>query len=476
MTAQTSEAQSPKAPTLVQPEERVLSTLEADGSRRWIKPRLAMGRFLNRRKVVGYFLIAIFTLLPYIPINGKPAILLDVVHRSFTIFGYTFLPTDTLLLALFLLAVLIGIFLLTALFGRVWCGWACPQTVYMEMVYRPIERLFEGTSGRGGKAKRQVAGWRKAAQYPAYFLVSFYLAHTFLSYFVGVENLRHWVFGSPAEHPVAFGVVAAVTGLMMFDFVYFREQLCIVACPYGRLQSVLLDRRSLIVTYDPNRGEPRGKTSAADPSTGDCIDCHMCVATCPTGIDIREGLQMECLHCTQCIDACDTVMDKIGKPRGLIRYGSQEAIEGVKRGMLRARTVLYPAILLVVVTLFFIVLSQKTAADVRLIREKGAPFVQGHDGQVLNRMKLKITNRSESDAVYHVAVVDGDGTQITLDRGTLHVPAGQSNTAGLVLQSKPDVFESGSANVQLRIYNDAGFETLHAAHILGPWGGGKINP
>ena len=452
-------------PQLLRPEERVLSTLDADGSRRWIKPRVSQGRFLNRRRIVGYILIAIFTLLPYIKINGKPAILLDVMHRKFTFFGYTFLPTDTLLLGLFLVALLIGIFLMTALFGRVWCGWACPQTVYLEFVYRPIERLFEGTAGRGGQAKRKVSDWRKVAQYLVYFAISFYLAHTFLAYFVGVENLRQWVFGSPADHPVAFIIIMAVTGLMMFDFVYFREQLCIVACPYGRFQSVLLDRKSLIVSYDPNRGEPRGKGNTTE---GDCVDCHLCVATCPTGIDIRDGLQMECLHCAQCIDACDAVMTKINKPRGLIRYSSQDAIDGRPSRLIRARTLLYPTILLLVITLFFVVLSSKSAADVRLIRERGTPFVKS-ETDIINRLKLKITNRTEQDSAYKVELTRDVPVTLRLDGEVLAVPAGESRTAGLIVHVSPDLFEGGSVDVPLRIYSEDGFTKQMTAHLLGPW-------
>ena len=241
------------------PDGRVLSTLMEDGSRRWLHPRLAAGPYLRARRILAYVLIAVFTLLPYLKIGGKPAVLLDLPHREFTIFGFTFLSTDTLLLALALITLVLGICLVTALAGRVWCGWMCPQTVYMEFVFRPIERLFDGPPGARHRPGRKRTTPRTVAKYAVYLVISAYLAHTFLAYFVGVEALAQWVRRSPLEHPVSFLVMLAVTGLMMFDFAYFREQTCIVACPYGRFQSVMLDRDSLIVSYDPRRGEPRGK-------------------------------------------------------------------------------------------------------------------------------------------------------------------------------------------------------------------------
>ncbi len=456
---------------LIEPEERVLSTLEKDGSRRWLYPKLSQGNFLLKRRIVAYALILIFTLIPYIKLNGKPLILLDVLNREFTIFGYTFLPTDTILLALFIVAVIVGIFLMTALFGRVWCGWACPQTVYMEFVYRPIERFFEGTKGKGGKPRGQVEGWRKIAKFVVYFLVSTFLAHTFIAYFVGVDNLIRWMTGSPFNHPVAFLVMAAVTALMMFDFGYFREQTCIIACPYGRFQSVMLDRQSLIVTYDKNRGEPRGKARKDEADDkGDCVDCHLCVDTCPTGIDIRDGLQLECIGCAQCIDACAPVMAKLGRDPGLIRYSTQATMEGQKQRFIRPRVIFYPAIMLIVITLFSVLFFNKGTADVLMLRNFGNPYTVLEDGQIANSMRLKITNRTADTASYTIAPADERITRIDLAENPVQVESGESVTEGVLVVVPRSVFTTGAIDVNLHVTDGNDYDEMIHCRLLGPVG------
>jgi len=480
-------------PDLLQPEQRVLSTLEADGRRRWLTPRLASGRFLKYRRIVAYSLIAVFTLLPYIPINGKPAILLDVIKRRFTFFGTTFLPTDTFLLALFMVGLLVSIFLITALFGRVWCGWACPQTVYLEFVYRPIERLFTGTAGKGGRPRNSVAGWRRIAMYAAFLLISMFLAHTFLAYFVGVERLFAWVQGSPTEHPVAFLVMAATTGLMMFDFCYWREQLCIIGCPYGRFQSVMLDRQSLIITYDPIRGEPRGKlrrvgsgasrvesvgsvslpTLHCPPSTssrGDCIDCTMCVQVCPTGIDIRDGLQLECVNCAQCIDACDAVMDRIGKPRGLIRYSSQQAVEGETPRLLRPRVVLYPMVIALIVGIFLFALGTKSVANVSLLRARGLPYYQMPEGRIGSTLRVQITNRLDQPQTFTLQLQQPTPMRLKAANNPITVASGQTIEQPVQIIAPREAFAGGAAGVGVRVTSPQGYDHTTHTRLVGPTG------
>jgi cytochrome c oxidase accessory protein FixG len=458
--------------------DRVLPTLNPDGSRRWLQPRLSRGRFLVRRRVLAWLLIGVFTLVPYLRMSGKPLILLDVVHRQFTLFGTTFLPTDTVLLMLLLVGIFLTIFWLTAVYGRVWCGWACPQTVYMEFVYRPLERLIEGRPrpGRAENARRLTP--RRALTQAVFLLVSMFLAHTFLAYFVGVEHLAHWVTRSPVEHPIAFAVMAGTSALMFLDFAWFREQVCIVACPYGRFQSVLLDRRSLIVGYDHRRGEPRGRLRRDRPNdrggtatAGDCVDCGLCVATCPTGIDIRDGLQMECIHCTQCMDACDAVMDRVGRRRGLIRYSSRDELAGAPRHILRPRIVLYPLLLAAVFGALGWALAHRGSAEVTVLRGLASPFSVLASGEVSNQIRIKIVNRSEVDHRYRIDLVAADGARLIAPENPLAVGAGKAVTTTVFVTAPRGSFARGERHIRVRVDDGAGFAVDMPYRLLGPSAG-----
>jgi cytochrome c oxidase accessory protein FixG len=369
---------------------------------------------------------------------------------------------------------ILGICLVTALAGRVWCGWMCPQTVYMEFVFRPIERFFDGPPGAQHRPGKKRTTPRTLAKYAVYLAISAYLAHTFLAYFVGVEALAQWVRRSPLEHPASFLVMLAVTGLMMFDFAYFREQACIVACPYGRFQSVMLDRDSLIVSYDPRRGEPRGKLAdrKSGPAHGDCIDCGLCTDTCPTGIDIREGLQLECIACTQCIDACNGVMQRIGKPPGLIRLSSQAEIEGHPGRWLRLRVVLYPALMLVLATVFLVVLFNKKSADVSVLQGAGLPYSETSAGEIINQVRVVIENRSGRDAVYKIEIAGSAEARFARQPEAIALAAGQTAKTPVAIVTPATVFQRGIRDIRLRVADDNAFQQEVACRLLGPVGRG----
>jgi cytochrome c oxidase accessory protein FixG len=313
---------------------------------------------------------------------------------------------------------------------------------------------------------------RRLAKFAIYLVLALILGHTFLAYFVGVDQIVHWVQLSPAQHPSAFAVMGFTTMLVFADFAYFREQTCTIACPYGRWQSALLDRSSLIVAYDTNRGEPREKgTKRRDASAGDCIDCGLCVLTCPTGIDIREGLQMECIHCTQCIDACDTVMEKVGKPRGLIRYSSREILDGARRHLLRPRTVAYPLALTAFVGSFVILLSTKAPADITLLRPVGDPFVVEAGGNVVNQVRLRIANRTQSTRSYRIVVSGAEAGSVVVPVNPFPVDRGVTETTSLFVSLPPRAFQGGEPTITVRITGDDGYDESFTWHLLGPANG-----
>lgn len=455
---------------------RVLPTLNEDGTRRWIRPKPSHGAWWHKRRIVAYALMIVFFAVPHLRLGGKPLFLMDLPHRQFTLFTFTFLPTDTLLFMLVMASGVLGIFLVTALFGRAWCGWACPQTVYLEFLFRPIGRWFDG-GYTGSRNLDKAHVWfapRRIAKYFVFLFLSLFVAHTILAYFVGTDHLYDWFKHSPAQHPTSFLLVVVMTGLVWFNFTYFREQTCLIVCPYGRLQAALLDQQSLIVAYDSARGEPRAlgiKDRASD--AGDCVSCNACVQTCPTGIDIRNGLQMECVHCTQCVDACDDVMTRVGKPTGLIRYTTQATLAGRQRHWLRLRTILYPTLLLILGGSLVVALALKESADVTLLRSIGAPFTEEGDGRIANQLRIKISNRGGRPQHYALSIVDAGKDSaavltVVAPEFPLAIDAESTRESSVFVLLPRTAFAHGERLVSLHITDGRKFNTTLPFRLLGP--------
>jgi cytochrome c oxidase accessory protein FixG len=377
-----------------------LATVTKDGKRKWIFPKKPSGRFYNARTVVSLILLAFLIITPFIKVNGHQFLLLDFPNRHFILFGVPFGPHDFHLFVLAMISFVVFIVLFTVIFGRIFCGWACPQTIFMEMVFRKIEYWIEGDALQQIKLKK--APWnaekifKKTLKHVIFFAISFFIANIFLSYIISMDKLIEIVTDPPSKHFSGLFAITVFSGVFYFVFSYFREQACTLVCPYGRLQGVLLDQDSIVIAYDYKRGEPRGKLKKGEDfsNRGDCIDCHLCVDVCPTGIDIRNGIQLECVNCTACIDACDNVMDKIQRPRGLIRYASLRNIENKAKFKFTPRMMLYSTILFILLTILTILMINRTDFNVNILRTPGMLFQQQPDGTISNLYDLNLVNKT----------------------------------------------------------------------------------
>jgi cytochrome c oxidase accessory protein FixG len=379
---------------LVSPSGAPTSSLNADGTRNFVHVADVRGRFNLARRAVFYALIAFWAVLPWVKVGGHPAVFVDVEHRKFFLFGATFNAQDIWLVFFLLTGVAFALLYATAVAGRVWCGWACPQTVFLEGLYRPIERLTEGSREKRIRLAKAPFGLekllRKGAKHAIYAALSILVAHIFVSYFVSIPRLWHWIGRHPAEHPEAFAWAAGVTAVLYVNFAWFREQLCIIVCPYGRLQSVLVDADSITIGYDEKRGEPRGKVGVE--GAGACVDCKRCIVVCPTAIDIRNGMQLDCLGCTACIDACDEVMDKLGRPRGLIRYDSLNGLMGRPKRFLRPRLYVYGAFGLLGLAVAAFSFHKHVDFEANVLRLPGLPYIVD-DKTIRDAFEIHLVNK-----------------------------------------------------------------------------------
>lgn len=416
----------------IHPSERLrpsldsVTTIRADGSRPFLYPSETRGRFTTARRWSAFGLIALYLALPWIPINGYPAVFLDLAERRFHLFGITLAAQDLWLLFFLITGFGFALFFVTALLGRVWCGWACPHTVFLDHVYRRIERWIDGDAPQRRALATAPVTFTKVVKritkHALYFLVSAVIAHLFLAYFVSLPEVWAMIRSAPLEHWGAFVFMMVSTGILHFNFAWFREQLCIVLCPYGRMQSAMIDDHTLVIGYDWRRGEPRGKRHArpsvpaavwhapalttglplpSESRPGDCVDCLRCVQVCPTGIDIRQGLQLECVGCTACIDACDDVMTRLHQPRGLIRYDSQNAFAGRMTKWLRPRTILYAALLALGAGVTGTSLSTMRPANLGVTRITGTPYVVD-SANIRNQFFVRLVNKRNTSVVLQI--------------------------------------------------------------------------
>lgn len=440
-----------------------IATAGRDGRRNWLYPKRPKGRFHRARAWVAVILLALMFGGPFVKIGGNPLLMINVVERKFSVLGVIFWPQDNLVFALGFLLFLMGIAVFTAAFGRLWCGWTCPQTVMMEMVFRKIEYLIEGDSSAQKALARAPwsAGkaWKKASKHFIFLVLSFIVGNTLLAYIIGIDALKLIISDSPGRHLTGLAFLGIFSLIFYGNFARFREQACTFICPYGRFQSTLLDENTIVVAYDYKRGELRGRFTRkesfeqrAGRGAGDCVDCFNCVRVCPTGIDIRDGTQMECVNCTACIDACDEVMGKINRPRGLIRLASLNGIEKNEPLRVTPRIVGYCVILLLLGTGLLALLLTRSEVDVTLLRAPGALFQQTPEGKISNLYLLKLTNKTHTDKQIDLKLENIQGT-LTVLGNQLLLPAEKQTEASVLVEVAPARLNSGTTPLVVRVYS-----------------------
>jgi cytochrome c oxidase accessory protein FixG len=406
-----------------------LSTVDAKGKRKWVYAQKPRGKFYSIRTYVSWVFFILFFATPFIKINGRPLFLFNIPEARFIIFGKIFWPQDFFIFGLTMITFIVFIILFTAAFGRLFCGWVCPQTIFMEMLFRKVEYLIEGDAASQRLLKNSAWNgkkiFRKTAKHFSFFVLSFIIGNFFLSYIIGMNQLETIITQPVTEHFGGFMAMIIFSGVFYGVYAFFREQACTVLCPYGRLQGVLLDRNSMIVAYDYKRGEPRSKFKKVNPAeinAGDCIDCFQCVKVCPTGIDIRNGTQMECVGCTACIDACDKMMDATGRPKGLIRYASENGIAKGEKLHYTARMKFYTALLFVLAGLLTILLLSRKDVDGTVIRTAGMLYQERGKDSVSNLYNIKIINKTVKDIPLTLRLENAAGRIIEAEGGAIQLP------------------------------------------------------
>lgn len=454
-----------------------IGTIDNEGKRKIVYPKKPSGKFYDYRKWVSYFLLLILITNPFIKVNGNQFMMFNIIERRFNIFGFPFWPQDFYLFVLFMLIGIVFIILFTVIFGRIFCGWICPQTIFLEMVFRRIEYWIEGD--RGSQIRLAKQEWnsekirKKGLKWTIFLIISFGIANVFLAYLIGSDALIAMIEDGPIHHIKTLIALSIFTGIFYFIFVWFREQVCIIACPYGRLQGVLLDKKSINVAYDFVRGEKETgrakfnkREDRAAAGKGDCIDCKQCVHVCPTGIDIRNGVQLECVNCTACIDECDLIMESVGYPKGLIRYASEDEIEKKEPFKFTARMKGYTAILSILIAILIGLMFLRTDVEAVILRLPGQLFQ--HKGEnISNVFTYKIINKTNNDFdAIHFKLVGIKGKLEVVGKQFIKVDKQGMNSGTLFVEINRYLLESDKTKLKIEVYNgDEKIETTSTSFL-----------
>jgi cytochrome c oxidase accessory protein FixG len=452
-----------------------LASVSKDGRRRWIYARQPSGTLYRARTVVSLFLLAFLILAPFVTVHGQPLMLLDVINRRFVILGTLFVPQDFYIVVVLALTALVTIVLSTVVVGRIWCGWLCPQTIFMEMLFRKLEYAIEGSTEQ--QLRRDRGPWtterkvRTVVKHTVFFALSFGIANVFLAWIIGAQPLYQIITDPPSHHLVGLIAISIFSLVFYGVFARFREQACVLACPYGRMLSSLVDRQTVTVTYDARRGEPRSRIIRRQDNVtngGDCIDCHRCVTVCPTGIDIRNGIQLECVACTACIDACNDVMKRVGRAPGLIRHTSPEAIATGSLTWLRIRVLSYATVWLLLVTASTILLATRPDLDFVVLRQPGTLYATVAGGDLANFYTLQAMNRSAHPTPVTVEVVEPAGGTVTVLGSSSLVPAYGVLDARLLLRLPSAAVHGPSTPVRFAVRSNGRMLQQIDSSFLGP--------
>jgi cytochrome c oxidase accessory protein FixG len=465
----------PQEPVMNESFRDRIATVDSRGKRNWIFALQPKGKLYSARTYVSYLYFLLFFGLPFVKLNGRPLFQFNIPEAKFILFGKVFWPQDFFIFGLITVTFIFFVVLFTAAFGRLFCGWICPQTIFMEMLFRKVEYLVLGSANKQKMLQQMPWNGKKtmlmAAKHISFFALAFIIANFFLAYIIGMDALKKIITEPVSEHIMGFFSLLLFSTIFYAVYAFFREQACTVVCPYGRLQGVLLDRNSMIVAYDYKRGEPRGRNRKKSAETfGDCVDCFQCVRVCPTGIDIRNGVQMECVGCTACIDACNDVMHKTGKPSGLIRYASENGIANGEKLHYTTRMKLYSALCVLMLGIVSVLLFTRKDIDATIMRTPGILYQERGADSVSNLYNIKVVNKTLQDVPLLIRLESGQGEVAII--GKPYIPVvkeGQGSGSFFVVLPK-SMIKARKTELQLGLYEGNKKIATVTTNFLGPVG------